>query len=485
MKKTILLLASLINLIFANEIVTMKPFNPLPEFDILAPTNHKAKDFNVTRDFSSHIKNINSVNTIIEADDGFYICGNSLTSDNLNLKFNSEAFAKSIGGFGYYSVNDDEETFSLSSKNIFVSIMHYSKDGKFLWRSDFPNDMLSSSSMVRLENGNLLVALTPVFINEKEPFESYIFIYSKAGKLLGKRKYKNYIINSMIVVSKDKILCGTNKREKVEKKGQAALDIQFKEKALLVDTQGFKIKDIDLRSRSYVDSIYDDLTKITKISTGYLLYGGQEIIKLDNNFKLTKYFYLGPRLDGYSSYSISAVHEDKEKNIHVVGNYGHQPDAVETMKLNRLTRLNNPRSIEGQFNPATQAVNRSTAMSMTYDIVISEQKKYNKKRAHGYTGVYTKDSEFLTLIKKDDYGQGVDFYGSSESNGMLYFEFLEDGNGTRQFLFDNDMKLINSSNTTEPLCEIKCMISGKNLYYISLDEENASLKFNKLEFILK
>jgi len=460
--------------LFASDVIVMHPIDPVEEFDDLDLSKYEAKTLKIKKGFSSEIKDLNSIHTLITSDDGFYISGNSLTTDNVSIDFNEQAFINVVSGSGFYSSSTQKEVFSLNSKNILVSILHYSKDGELLWRSDFPNDFLSSSAMVRLKNGTILLALTPVYIEKDREFYSYIFVYSKNGKLISKRKYKNYIINSMIVTPQNKILCGTSK--KVGKKYIKTL--------LLVDSEGFKEKDIDLKSQINDEDIYDILNLITKISDGYFLGDVDSIIKLDDNLEVVGQFYLGPYLDKYSSYFVNFVHEDKDKNIHIIGNYGHKLNVLQKMKFDKLKRLNNPRGIEEQLNPASRTLTKNTALSMAYDEALREMEKYNQERKHGYSGIFTKDSQFLTLIKKDDYGQDKKFFGTSKSGGFMYVEYLENGkNGARQFLFDDNAKLIKSSRYSKLLCDIKCVIQDKNLFYISSDENTSSLKFNKIRLL--
>jgi len=475
MKKFILIFLSLIYLSLANEIIEMQPYNPTENFDILRPFEKKVPELKLDEGFSTPVQNINDVNTIIQDDTGYYLSGNSLTTDNINLNFDSKSFTDSINNSSMYSSNINNKTFSISSKNIFVSLLHYSKEGTFLWRNDFANDMLSSTAMIRLKDGSLILALTPVYIDKDQPFSSYIFSYSKKGKLLSKRKYKDYIINSLFPISDNKILCGVNK----------FVGGKFQITALLIDGDGFKIKDIDLNSQSSFNTIYEDITQITKISSGYLLSGGQELFKLDEDLKLSKGFYLGPRLDEYSSYYVNAVHEDTKGNISLVGNYGHEQNPIQAMKLDRLHSLNNPRNLNEHLDPASRAIRKNTAVSMAYDEMIREQRRYNQKRTHGYTGVYTKDDSFLTLIKEGDYGQHLNFHGTSEKDGLFYFEHGGTIETRKKYLFDKTAKLIMRSEQGSSFCKIKCMMKDNDLLYISREQETNILKFNKIGFKLQ
>jgi len=470
MKKTLLLLLSLSSMLLAHEIIEMQPYNPIKSFDTLLPQQIQKPKFTMEKGFSSPIKELNAIHTIIKSDDGFYLAGNSFTADTVTMQFNSKAFAENISGNGHFSSLPDEEIFSLSTKKVFVSLLHYSKEGKFLWRHDFANDMLSSVSMVRLKDGKLFLALVPLYIEKNKPFESYLFIYSKEGKLLAKKRYKEYVINSMMVVEDKKVLCGANKR----------IDNKFQETAILVDDEGFKIRDIDLDSRSYLSSVYDDLSKIMKVSTGYMLFGGQGIAFLDEDFTLAKRFFLGPQIDQYSEYYVEVAHEDKDGNIHLIGDYGHHADAITSMKLERIKRLNNPRTLEDQLDPAARKMRKNIYLSMAYDEMIREEEKFNRDRRHGYTGILIDQKSFLTKIKKDDGNQGVIFKGAHQTNGLLYLETYGHTAQTQQFLFDTDARATNRAERPERFCQINCMLEGNTLYYISLDEENARLKFNQI-----
>ena len=455
----------------ALDIIKMEPIDPLKKYDILEPKKASKPQLTMKKGFSSPIPNLNDVHTIIESDDGFYIAGNTMTAESVKMNFDKKAFAENISPNGFFSDTSTKDVFSLSTKNIFVSLLHYSKDGKFVYRNDFANDMLISVALVQLHDGRLMMALVPVYIAKDRPFISYLFIYSKDGKLISKKKYKDFLINSLYVLPNHQILCGTNKR-----KGDS-----YRQTALVVDDQGFKVKEIDLKSRSYIGTLYNDLTKIMKISTGYMLYGGEEIFKLDKNLRLTHRTYLGPHIDRYSEYFVEVAHEDSDGDIHIIGDYGHHSDFLTTMKLNRLKRLNNPMTMEEQLDPVSRKMTRNTTMSIVYDQMIREQEKYNRNRTHGYTGVLLADGSFLTKIKKNDQGDRTSYKGASDPNGGIYFERFNGYQKVQHFLFDQEAKLKKEAQSKQHYCDIKCILSGNKLFYIGRNSKDNTLTFNTLE----
>ena len=465
------LLLSMSMTLFALDIIKMHPIDPLKQYDILQPKTGSKPQLVMKYEFSSPIPSLNDVHTILKSDDGFYIAGNTMTAESVKMNFDKKAFAENISSNGFFNDTLNKDVFSLSTKNIFVSLLHYSKDGKFIFRNDFANDMLISVALVQLYDGRLMMALVPVYIKKDRPFISYLFIYSKNGKLISKKKYKDFLINSLYVLPNHQVLCGTNKH-----KGHS-----YHQTALLVDDKGFKVKEIDLKSTSYMGALYNDLTKIMKISTGYMLYGGEEIFKLDKNLRLTYRIYLGPHIDRYSEYFVEAAHEDSNGDIHIIGDYGHHSDSLTTMKLNRLKRLNNPMTMEEQLDPISRQMTRNPVMSMVYDKMIREQEKYNRNRTHGYTGVLLADGSFLTKIKKNDQGDRTSYKGASDANGGIYFERYNDYQKVQHFLFDREAKLKKQATSAQSYCNIKCILSGNKLFYIGSSAQDNALTFNGVE----
>ncbi len=427
------------------------------------------------------LKNINVVSAIIADDNGYYIAGTTLHSEDIGIEFNRSAIDDMLGSPFSVASSSDDAFSTVSGKNIAVSLFHLAHDGKLKWVSSFENNLVSSGSMIRLHDGRIVLALTPVTIEEASEFSSFLFFLSESGTILQRKEFRDELINSLFLTSENEILAGVVRREIPQGKSQ----MDFSQYAYFLDTDGHKASQVVLDDHPGDQLLYKALTLIKEYDDAFIFSGGDAVIELSKTGEALKKAFLRPILDNYSDYYINAFSRDDQRNLILLGFYGREKSPLAEMKVNYLQSVTRPTRPGDELSPSYQRMHDNPLLRGIYDEMLSDMRTQIRERGTPFNALLTSDWTLINLINPKQESRQYTYTGNTNADGTFLIEKIKNGKQEQFYLLGKDTKLSMRDRNREqtPFCLNQCLLTGDKLLYLQWDDDLPGYSLHQGEFV--
>ncbi len=424
------------------------------------------------------LQNINHVSAIIADDSGYYIAGTTLHSDDIEVHFDRGAIDDLLSSPSSHG-STEMDLFSTSTpRKIAVSLYHLAADGSLLWVNRFDNDLVTSGPMVRLPDGRILLAMTPLLIDEENSFSSFLFVISAGGQILQRREFNNEILNSLMLTSAGEVLAGIVRRETVE--GRSAKTLR--QYAVFLDTEGRKQREVALAKHPGIKLVYKTLSLIKEYDDVFVLSGGDTVFTISKAGERLSQTQLSPSLESYAAYYINAFYRDADKNLILLGSYGREKSLIAEMQLNYLQSVTMPTTPGLELTPAYQRMVDNPLLRGVYNDLLRDMRRRISEQGTPFNAVLTNKGELINLIDPEQESQQHGFTGSNAPDSLILIERIKNNEQQQYYLLDHDFNLLLRDKQTEPFCEDRCLLTDSSLVYLQWDKDLPGYQLHQGEF---
>jgi hypothetical protein len=462
--------------------VRMTPLDGLPTYPSLelddlpvAPTRQYVEGWEYP------LKNINMVSAIIADDSGYYIAGTTLHAEDIDIEFNRSVIDDIMDDPYSVASSSDEVFTTVSGKDIALSLIHLAADGTLEWVSSFENDLVSSGPMIRLRDGRIVLALTPLIVDEASEFSSFLFFLSESGAILQRKEFRDELINSLFLTSDNQILAGIVRREIPPGKSQ----MDFRQYAYFLDTEGHKASQVDLADHPGDQLVFKALSLIKEYDDAYFFSGGDAVFKLSKKGEALEKTYLRPILDHHSDYHIKAFFRDNKHNLALLGFYGREKSLLAEMQVNHLQSITRPTRPSDELSPSYQRMLDNPLLRGVYNDMLSDMRAQIRERGTPFNALLTSDWTLINLIDPKQESTQYTYAGSSNADGTFLIEKIKNGKQEQFYLLGKDAKLSMRDRNKEqtPFCFNKCLLVGDKLLYLQWDDDLPGYSLHQGEFV--
>ncbi len=424
------------------------------------------------------LQNINHVSAIIADDSGYYIAGTTLHSDDIEVHFDRGAIDDLLSSPSSHG-STEMDLFSTSTpRKIAVSLYHLAADGSLLWVNRFDNDLVSSGPMVRLPDGQILLAMSPLIIDEESSFSSFLFFISAEGQILRRQEFHNELINSLMITTDGQVMAGVVRREIPPGKDY----MTFRQYAYFLDREGSKQRQILLAKSPGIDLIYKALSLAKEYDDAFILSGGDSVFIIHKSGEPIQQTRLSPDLESYTDYYINAFYRDADKNLILLGFYGREKSHIAEIQLNYLQSVTMPTTPGLELTPAYQRMVDNPLLRGVYNDLLRDMRRRISEQGTPFNAVLTNKGELINLIDPEQESQQHAFTGSNAPDSLILIERIKNNEQQQYYLLDHDFNLLLRDKQTEPFCEDRCLLTDSSLVYLQWDKDLPGYQLHQGEF---
>ncbi len=447
----------------------MQTLAGLPFHPSLEPEQLEVKQpYTYVEGWARPLPETSQVSDIIADESGYYVAGTRLYSEDIDVRFNRDAIAGLLGSPLSNGASEKEVFSTRVERDIAVSIFHFSPEGKTLWVSRLENDLVSSGPMALLPDGRLLLALTPLMLDENEPFSSFIFVLSPEGKVLERREFHDIQINSLLFTHAGEVLAGVLKREVPE----GSRGMSFQQYALFLDQDVRVEREVLLAGHPGNGLAYKVLSLAREYDDVFVLAGGDAVFTLDKRGEKRSQAFLRPMLEESADYYIRALHRDRDRNLALLGFYGREQSPLAEMKLDYLQTVTRPTNPVDEISAANMQMHDNPLMRGIYNEMIGDMRSRIRERGTPFTAILSpaETPELINLIDPDVESTQYSYVGADSRNGMFLIERIRDGLREAFYLLNAQGELLLSGEPSETaFCDDQCRLFDETLLSLQPD----------------
>ena len=464
--------------------VRMTPAEGLPDYPTLALDDRPvvAGGGRYVSRWVRPLPQINQVGGVVADARGYAIVGTALHAEDVSVRFDRDAVARLMGSpFSLAGAGDDDAVFTTTGGgDIAVSLIQLTPEGEIAWVSTFENDLVSAGPLARLRDGRLLMALTPVVIEDDADFSSFLFIVSAEGKVLERREFRNVLFNGLAATADGRVLAGVVRREVPQGKREPSL----RQYAWFLDGQGRRTGQVALADHPGDRLVYKVLSLIEEYDDAYVLSGGDSVFVLDKRGGEPQRAFLRPTQDLYADYHIQAVQRDRDHNLIMFGFHGREKSPLTQMQLDYLQSVTRPTTPGQELSEANMRMRKNPLLRGVYNDMLQDMRARSRERGTPFNAVLTTDGELINLVDRYEQSTEHTYAGAASTDGHLFMERIHDGAQAQYYLLDPEGQLLIRDQVALPMCERYCRLDGTTLVHIDAETERTGLVFKRGVFEL-